>query len=360
MIRIAFLATAQAHQFLHFIPAALELAAREGVTVDVFSASQAGLEFIRGYDPEGRLRLNLMKTPSWRRDGLFSTPSRRLALELHWRKLRGFDAVVTTETSSSVLRSGRRLDSPMIEIKHGAGDRAGGYKNAHSAFDLVLVAGDKDRERMIALGIAEADRVKVAGYAKFEAPSPPVRPFDDAKPWALYNPHFDRAVSSWHRHGRAFVAAVAAIPEWNFLVAPHVKLTHGRSLGPPPAANIRIDPGSARSIDMSYSRAADVYIGDASSQAYEYIREPRPCIFLNLDHRDWRGDPSFAHWEFGQVIEELAELRPALERAAAVQTHYAPIQQAALARSIDQSAMPASVRQADAILTFINARASAA
>ena len=71
MIRIAFLAIAQAHQFLHFIPAALELAGRDGVTVDVFSASRAGLDFIRRYDPDGLLKLNLMKTPSWRRDGLF-------------------------------------------------------------------------------------------------------------------------------------------------------------------------------------------------------------------------------------------------------------------------------------------------
>ncbi|MEO5809842.1 MAG: glycosyl transferase [Sphingomicrobium sp.] len=353
MIRIAFLATAQAHQFLHFIPAALELAGREGVSVDVFSASRAGLDFIRRYDPEGRIGFHLMKTPVWRPDGLFNAPSRRLALELHWRKLRSFDAVVTTETSSSVLRSGRRLNRPMIEIKHGAGDRAGGYKSAHSAFDLVLVAGDKDRERMIAMGLVRPDRVKVAGYAKFELKSPDAEPFIDGKPLALYNPHFDRKVSSWYAHGRSFMAAAAVIPEWNFLVAPHVKLASGRSLGVAPAPNIRIDPGSTHSIDMSYTRAADVYIGDASSQAYEFIRKPRPCIFLNLDHRAWQDDPSYAHWRLGQVIGNLSDLRPALERAEAMQELYAPLQRAALAHSIDQSPIPASVRQADAILEFI-------
>ena len=353
MIRIAFLATAQAHQFLHFIPAALELAGREGVCVDVFSASPAGLDFLRRYDPEGRIGLHLMKTPLWRPDSLFNAPSRRLALELHWRKLRGYDAVVTTETSSSVLRSGRRLDRPMIEIKHGAGDRAGGYKSTHSAFDLVLVAGDKDRERMVGMGLVRPDRIKVAGYAKFELKSSGARPFPDGKPLALYNPHFDRSVSSWSGHGRAFMAAAAAIPEWNFVIAPHVKLASGRSLGVAPALNIRIDPGSARSIDMSYTRAADVYIGDASSQVYEFIREPRPCIFLNLDRRAWRDDPSYAHWRLGQVIEQLSELRPALERAAALEARFAPLQREALAHSIDQSPIPASVRQADAILDFI-------
>ena len=104
---------------------------------------------------------------------------------------------------------------------------------------------------------------------------------------------------------------------------------------------------------MSYTHAADVYIGDASSQVYEFIREPRPCIFLNLDHRPWRDNPSYAHWHLGQVIEELSELGPALDRAEALQEHYAPIQREALVHSIDESPIPASKRQAAAILDAV-------
>lgn len=357
MPRIAFLATAQAHQFLHFIPSALALARRPEVDVEIFSASPAGLDFIRRYDPEGLLTLNLMRTLNFRRDGLFTPPSRRLALELHWRKLRHFDAVVTTETSSSVLRSGRRLDSPLIEIKHGAGDRAGGYKKGHSAFDLVLVAGEKDRQRMIDLGLMSAERVKVGGYAKFETQPPDFKPFTDRKPVALYNPHFDPTVSTWLRHGRRVLATAAALTSWNFIVAPHVKLAPRRSLGRSPAANIIIDSGSVRSIDMSYTRAADVYIGDASSQVYEFIRTPRPCIFLNLDRVAWRDNPHYAHWHLGQVIEDLDQLGPALARAESLQQTYEPVQRAALAHSVDPSPIPASQRQAEAICDMVRSRA---
>ena len=55
--------------------------------------------------------------------------------------------------------------------------------------------------------------------------------------------------------------------------------------------------GSVRSIDMTYTDQASVYIGDVSSQVYEFLRRPRPCIFLNFDRTAWQGDENFAHWK---------------------------------------------------------------
>ena len=355
MPRIAFLAISQAHQFPHFIPAALALA-RQGMEVDVLSASKAGLAFVRRYDPERLLRLRLLHTPAFRPDSLFSPPPRWAALALHWHKLNRYDAVVTTETTSEYLKRRTRFSKPLIQIKHGAGDREAGYKHTHRAFDLILVAGEKDRERMIAMGLVAPDRVKVTGYAKFECEAPPARPFgDDPRPLALYNPHFERPVSTWHHHRDEVLGAMAAIRDWTFIVAPHVKLARGRSLGRPPAENVKIDPGSVHSIDMGYTRAARVYIGDASSQVYEFIREPRPCIFLNLDRVAWQGNEFYDHWRLGQVIENVAELGPALARAEEIQPRFEPLQRAALERSIDPSPIPASERQAAAILDFVTA-----
>jgi hypothetical protein len=172
---------------------------------------------------------------------------------------------------------------------------------------------------------------------------------------ALYNPHFDPALSTWHRYGPAILDTMARIPEWNFIVAPHVK-TRGGPDAPPAAPNLVIDRGSARSIDMSYTQAADVYIGDVSSQVYEFIVRPRPCIFLNLAGIAWEDDPTYAHWRLGQVIESVGELGPALARAAELQPRFAAAQQRMLARSIDHSQLPASERQARAILDFARAR----
>jgi len=275
-----------------------------------------------------------------------------LTLRLHWRRFQQNDLIVTTESTSEYLKLKTPFNKPMVRMRHGAGDRAGGYRRKISSFDGVIVNGEKDKQRLIEFGIARPDRIAVCGYCKFEAISPPYNPFPDSKPIAVYNPHFDPAVSSWYNHHRQILEAMSAIPDWNFVVAPHVKLAKGRSLGKSPSPNVLIDPGSVHSIDMSYVEAASVYIGDVSSQVYEFIRRPRPCLFLNLDHHAWRGNEHFRHWTFGQVVDEVADLGPALARSAELQPAFEKVQREALEQSVDLSPIPASVRHADALLNF--------
>ena len=352
MIRIGFVAISQAHQFLHWIPAALELARRDGVRVEILSSSKAGLAFVKGYDPDGLLNLVYLPTPSFHRDGLFSPPPRWLTLFLHWRKFQQNDLIVTTESTTTFLKDRTPFDKPMVRMRHGAGDRSGGYRRKTAEFDGLIVNGEKDRQRVIEYGIMPPERIAVCGYCKFEAISPPYDPFPDARPIAFYNPHFDPTVSSWFGHHDDVIAEMSRVKSWNFIVAPHVKLTKGKPLGQSSSPNVLIDPGSVHSIDMSYVGASSIYIGDASSQVYEFIRNPRPCIFLNLDHRKWRGEDHFAHWNFGQVIDDISEVGPALDRAAELQPEYEPVQREWLTKSMDLSPVPASVRHADAILHF--------
>jgi CDP-glycerol glycerophosphotransferase (TagB/SpsB family) len=107
---------------------------------------------------------------------------------------------------------------------------------------------------------------------------------------------------------------------------------------------------------MSYTVSADVYLGDVSSQVYEFLIEPRPCIFLNLDRRDASGE-DFAHWRLGQIIETTDALPTALAQAAGLQPHFLALQEAAMRDSIDLSPIPASQRQADIILDFLKGAA---
>lgn len=352
MDEIAFLAVSQVHQHLHWIPVALRLAREPGVRVTVLSPSRAGLDFIRGYDPDRTLKLRWLPTPSFRRDGLFTPPKRSRTLRLYHRLIGRFPTVVTTETTSALLKSFPAFKSKLVQIKHGAGDREGGYKADHAVFDLTLVAGEKDRRRMIDRGLATEKSCIATGYAKFELVGGATSLFADDRPVALYNPHFDEALSSWFANGHALIAEMEGLSDWNFVIAPHVKLKSGphlRSVAP----NIMIDRGSIRSVDMSYTQAAAVYVGDASSQVYEFIRTPRPCIFVNTHKLAWEGDAAFEHWTLGQVIERPDQLASALARAPALQPIFEPLQRAATARSFDCSAEPASERQARAILDLI-------
>ena len=115
------------------------------------------------------------------------------------------------EISSAWLRHVPGFASLMIHMKHGAGDRAGGYRKRHADFDLTLVGGDKDKRRLIARGLGTTDNVRIGGYAKFELKAQRRRFFSDDKPVLLYNPHFDAALSSWVNHGPAVLAALESV-----------------------------------------------------------------------------------------------------------------------------------------------------
>jgi hypothetical protein len=349
--QIAFLAISQAHQYLHWLPAALRLAHEPGVEVTILGSSQAGLDFIRSYDSDARLRLKRLWAPSMRPDGLFSPPKRRLTLLLNRRAIRRYPTIVTTETTSALLYHLPGFRSRIVHLKHGAGDREGGYNPKHRLFDLTLVNGPKDKERLIARGLATEANCLVVGYAKFELPPAPVQLFEAERPIAFYNPHFDEALSSWFRHGAALIAAMEHISGWNFVVAPHVKLRGAPEIRSS-ADNIIIDRGSVRAIDMTYTEGADVYLGDVSSQVYEFLRRPRPCIFLNFDRIDWRHNENYAHWHLGQVIERVEDLGPSLARAQALQPQFELAQRRMTQRSLDPSDERASERQARAILDF--------
>lgn len=351
---IAFLAIAEAQQLYHWLPTALELARRDDVRISVLSPSERILDLIRSRDPQGLLDPVCLRRPPGP-DTLFRQPSRLATLLLNYRTLTRFPVLVTTEITTAWLSRIPGFPSRTILIKHGAGDREGGYKKRHRYFDLTLVGGSKDRRRMIERGLGTEQNIVVAGYPKFELDTEPQRIFPDDRPVLLYNPHFDAELSSWIRHGPAILAALEALDGWNVIVAPHIKLARRVPPIVSQAPHVRVDMGSHHSIDMSYTTSADVYLGDVSSQIYEFVVRPRPCIFLNLDRRAWQGDPAFAHWRLGQVIEDLADLPRALARAADLQPGFIDAQETAMRDSIDQSPIPASRRQADLILDFARA-----
>ena len=352
MIRIGFLALSQAHQIFHWLPAALRLTREPGVEVTVLCPSRAGLDFIRSYDPQRTLKLKWLAMPR-HSTGLFNYPARGRVLRLWGWYLRRFPTLVTTESTSIRLRKPGESGPRMIRIRHGAGDGTRVFDPRITQFDLTLVAGEKDKERLIKVGHVTDDNCLATGYAKFELVRPPEPLFGNGKPVALYNPHFREDWSSWHPLGAGLMTEMAAIPEWNFIVAPHVK-TKGGPTGNFSAGNVIVDRASRRSIDMTYTQAASVYIGDVSSQVYEFLRRPRPCIFINAHGvQGWENDDAYANWRLGQVITSADELAPALARAEELQAQFEPLQRQATEKSLGNGEEPASERQARAILDFI-------
>lgn len=110
-------------------------------------------------------------------------------------------------------------------------------------------------------------------------------------------------------------------------------------------------------MDLTYTRMADIYLGDVSSQVYEFLfLQPRPCLFLNPNHlnpRHWQGKGRniFDFWKTGEVVESMDEFDKALNNAVANHEHYRAEQK----RLVDyvyhaEEGRPPSALAADAIV----------
>ncbi len=283
---------------------------------------------------------------------------------------RHFDALVVPETTTTFLKKNRPSERPrLIFFPHGAGDRSIGFSPEIRLFDYVLLPGEKTRDRMLAAGVVRLDNHRIVGYPKFEAYAnrPPAKLFDNDKPTVLYNPHFDPLLSSWFRFGKQILDYFANQNDYNLIFAPHVMLFQRKILASVEHRllrfrqrldsrydrldHIHIDTGSPRSIDMTYTNAADIYLGDVSSQIYEFIQTPRPAIFLNSHGAEWQGNANYEHWTFGPVLDDIANLGATLDAVLPLSDTCRLAQARAFAYSFDMDNPDSPSRRAAAAIS---------
>jgi hypothetical protein len=363
-MRIGFLYNAQDHHLFHSLPVAAELSRlfpEHEARVLARSAHQAALaRTLADAYPGHRLAFERLAVPH----GLFAgpDPSKLLLLMLNAARLDRFDALVTPERTSLHLRRMGVTRPRFIHTFHGSSghDRAADPRLA--AFDLLLAPSVRRLRRIAEAGRLHRGRVAVVGYVKLDLidrlPRREAALFDNGRPVVVYNPHHRARTSSWPALGRAVLDHFAEQDVFNLVFAPHVRLFAGRPAPPGLAAyahlpHIHVDLGSLASIDMTYLDAADVYLGDVSSQVMEFVRRPRPCVFLNPRRMDWRSDPDFANWRLGRVIERPASLAPALAGREHWQPGFERAQSAAAAEAFPDMGEPPPSRAARAIDVFL-------
>lgn len=287
----------------------------------------------------------------------------------------GADLVVSPERTC--LRARRTLRRAMgdaaprfVFVPHGAGDRSVTYHPALGQFDHFLLSGQKVIDEMVAHGIAAPEQCRLIGYAKFDAVGQrPVRSlFDNDRPTIVYNPHFDPKLSSWYLQGPAILEAIAAEhARFNLVFAPHVMLFRKKLHISPEyrvarlrpdiprvardAPNILIDTDGPGLFDMTYTRAADIYLGDVSSQVYEFLRDPGACYFVDAAAQ---GPDAYQFWENGPVVRDIATLMSGLDDWQEIADRYRPTQERLFAYTMDvDPKRTASERGAAAILDIL-------
>ena len=373
----------QTHQVAHSLPVALAMA-QAGLAAEIVVATTNARMTAEVRRMGGGLigsRIKLVQLGLRRATSRLASGALRRAIPadklLIYRDnldfFRGLDVLVVAEKTSLVLKSRYGLnDLRIVYTSHGAGDRAIGFDAPNAAFDLLLIAGPKIRERMITDAGVAPEKLVIVGYPKFDqlgAAAALPASFDDGRPVVVYNPHPAPHLSSWYAAGRKVLDWFARQDDYHLIFAPHVMLFERRftvtvdKLGLKrtgriakrfrEAANIHIDLGSAASSNMAYTQRADIYLGDASSQIYEFLLTPRPAVFLNPMGLSWQGDPNFAHWQAGPVIADVGELGAALSRARRDQAAvYGPVQRELFERTFDLTDEPSSVRAARAMAQF--------
>jgi hypothetical protein len=170
--QVGFIFLGGAQQVLHIAPVAAELALAGSLRVVAYvgsPAERAMLERVLRAYGNPPVAMHDLSVPSWmsalplpRRWSTLKLP--RLFAARH--ALAANDALVMAERTSTVLRHWVSSPPALIHIPHGAGDRAKGFEGRLRHFDLVIVAGEKDRLRMIEEGVVDEARIVAEGSSQ--------------------------------------------------------------------------------------------------------------------------------------------------------------------------------------------------
>jgi hypothetical protein len=366
--RVAFLFLGETLLIPHLWPIVEALAGlRPDLPIDLWVSTSVHEALLgtwkEGLGPQVRLR----RAPSFRtvaRAGGGRNPPLPAKLPMLFRLaprlLEARVAVCAEQTSLCLPRLLPFLPIRFVNTDHGAGSVNARDDPRQRAAAIKLVPSEMERAQFLARGFDPA-RVIATGYLKsaFRQRTSARDLFADDRPTLLYTPHWQRHRSSWWAWGREIVAMLCAQRKWNVILAPHQRLAEkdpelGRILADAARHDhVHGDLDGFAMVDGSYTAAADLYLGDTSSQVVEFLGQPRPCIFLNNDRVDWRAAPDRGFWACGEVVDELDRLPGALEEAAALYPSFRPVQERFAAAALGDTSGQAPIRAARAILAVL-------
>ena len=367
--KVGFLYLRAPTQIYHSIGIAIELSRRDDVDVALLCSSEPNRALATELNERagGRCKVELLH-PGWLHQALRlfkkrPVPKIRVVMRRHRERLLQFDAVVSTNRFHGPRRNGRPLQ---VHTGHGAVGRIDNvFYEEVGEYDLMLVPGEEKRRQLIESGTAGPEKVRIVGYPKFDVAAlgglAPKRLFDNDRPVVAYSPHFRRDVGSWHAWGTRVLDFFVAHPEYNLVVAPHANL-FAKKTDPFPqryldAPNIHVDLDSRALYDMTYTASADLYLGDVSSQVYEFVAfRRRPCLFLNSTRLDWQARDDYRLWRMGPVLDDIDRLGDALQLAFATHPEFVPVQDEMVRAAFSVTDVPAGERGARAIVELLDSR----
>lgn len=269
-----------------------------------------------------------------------------------------YDVLVTPHSNlDAVFKLDKSRKIKYVCTFHGAGDGDIGFDVAFSNYDLLLTSGADVDERLRAEGVVhEKNTSIIIGYPKYDLVNTVNQTlFNNDNTVFVYNPHYAQDLTSWNVFGQGVLSFFASNPQYNLVFAPHIKVFDGKKprelnkyLHCP---NIIIDVGSRNLMDATYTKGAGVYIGDVSSQVYEFLYfDLKPVIFLNaFNNKPWEKNPSLKMWKAGVVVDEMSKLSKAIVSAQESHVNFIGVQRGLIERKFSKTDVCPGLRGAKAI-----------
>lgn len=314
----------------------------------------------------GICNVALRRSPGWRRTeiperGINPELPAKLPLlaRLAWPLSRS-RAVVCAEQTSLWLPRVLPMLPPFVMTSHGAGTINARDDPRQRCAALKLVPSKREQESFLIRGFLP-ERCVVTGYVKsgFRHQSQARPDFAEPRPIVLYNPHWQEHRSSWWAWGRRVVSDVLASGRYNLIFAPHQRLVEkcpelrGLCAELATRGDAICDLDSFAAVDGSYPQAADIYLGDTSSQMFEFVSRPRPAVFLDPFARDWHGNPDYEMWRCGPVVTEVEQTLATFEQAVTGHAPYAAIQHELSSEWLGNTDGSGPIRAAEQVLAFL-------
>ena len=227
-------------------------------------------------------------------------------------------AVVVPDYYDNVFRQ-LLLKTFWIYVPHGPVNREFGSHPHIKDYDLVIFPGknelDEQEQRM-----GKINNSVITGYSKFDYfywhKAGISDLFPEQRPVILYNPHFEKQLSSYFDQGQELLETLSRAGKYNVIFMPHPDLARRYSRLIERAGRL---PGviiaQSRRINLDYMAASDLYITDVSSSVFEWLYFHKPALFFNTKKVDWRRNRYYISWALGKVVEDIEGMLVAIDRA---------------------------------------------
>ncbi len=358
----------------HFIGSVAELYKDKDVKVEILvneTENQYLKEILKIYNlPETiltKLPTYLYKKIAYKLQGR-KKPSNQYIIKKNLKKILDYDVLVFTVFNNKRIKRKEFNKPKYVFLMHGAGDRPFPFEPEHKPvieeFVLVTTPGKKINDLFANMGTFNNTQFEICGYQKLDFVKKlnnKTKLFDNDNPTVLYNPHFDKDYTSFYKYGMDILEYFYNNPQYNLVFAPHMILFNKysrRSLSHDlipekykKAPNMIVDLGSPKLIDMTYTTQSDIYLGDVSSQIYEFLLDkPKPAIFIDIHHLYENRGRFYDYMDLGKVINNIDSLPEILTTANQWHKEYIEKQKQMIAYTFDiDPSKTASKRVAEAI-----------